>query len=535
MVSSVSSSTSSYGNSGATSTASSSAATSASAGSLASIGSSIINSVTGATINIQSLAQQLTDAENLPQQSMIDTRKAAADAKISSIGQITSSANTFLTALNGLGDPKAIAFSPQTSDPTVASFSFSSFIVPKQMDMSFVVQQLATDNSVTLPQFDSKAAVLGTSGADAGTMTITRADGTVVDTIALSGSMTLNDIADKITADNSNNNTGLNATVLNGSSSGQGGNWESLKINNGTGLSNNFTVSIAYTNAGSPLANNPTGLAVSTDPTLNTSYGQDAKIYVGGHVDPNTGSLTGGNQFSSASNTFSTLVSGVNITVNSVTANSNPVSLTTATNISGLENAVQAIVQGYNSLLQTVQSQIAYNTDPQKKGGLANDDVARNFISQMQQLTTNTVTAADGSTGTLAQLGVKTNLDGTLTVDLPTLDQVAQNNPKLLANVISSRVDSTTGATIPGSLDQMINLCNIITGPTSDLQTELKTTQTTTETAISDDQTKLDDQMTALYNRYISQFTAMQSILSSSKTDQTSLTNMMSSWSANMK
>ena len=45
----------------------------------------------------------------------------------------------------------------------------------------------------------------------------------------------------------------------------------------------------------------------------------------------------------------------------------------------------------------------------------------------------------------------------------------------------------------------------------------------------------LNTQMTALYNRYISQFTAMQDILNSSKTDGNSLTSMMTAWTAGLK
>jgi hypothetical protein len=128
------------------------------------IGSNIINSLTGATINIQNLAQQLTDATKAGRQSIIDTRKALADAKISAIGQITSSANTFQNSLSGLGSSKAISYSTQSSDPTVADFSFKSFIQPKPLNFTFSVKQIATENIVTLPPISSTATnLLGSS------------------------------------------------------------------------------------------------------------------------------------------------------------------------------------------------------------------------------------------------------------------------------------------------------------------------------------------------------------------------------------
>ena len=583
----------------------SSTSTTSSSTSQSTIGSNIVNSLTGATINIQNLAQQLTDATKAGRQSLIDSRKALADAKISSIGQITSSANTFQNSLSALGSSKAISYSTQSSDPTVADFSFKSFIQPKPLNFTFSVKQLATENIVTLPPISSSAtSLLGSStsrvltlfGAPpiasatvasgsnptnlaipAGSLTpgstmnlslptsagstqnlqvAVPASGDINDFIAsintsiaktgssapiaslgqdgasvsfsyngspqpsgsialatsikqfdLSGYTKLSDLANDITAV-----TGFSANIMNSPSGSD--TLQYLQISHGTGQANNFNVAITDPNDSQPLT---TGLSTDQGSGPTVQVGQDAIINAAG-ID-----------YTSSSNAFSNLITGVTINVHAASTGSSQVNLSTAINTSGLLSAMQAIVTGYNSLLTTVQDSIKYDPDVTKRGGLANDWVAQSFLSQLRQLTTTSIAGSGTTPVTLADIGVKTNLDGSLTIDTAAVDRVSQNNPQMLADVIASTNTST------GAIDLMANLNKVITSPAAPLQIELTQVQGKDEQAIADDQTKLDTEMAALQQRYLTQFTAMQSILNSTKNDQSGLTNMMSSWSAGLK
>ena len=583
----------------------SSTSTTSSSTSQSTIGSNIVNSLTGATINIQDLAQQLTDATKAGRQSLIDSRKALADAKISSIGQITSSANTFQNSLSALGSSKAISYSTQSSDPTVADFSFKSFIQPKPLNFTFSVKQLATENIVTLPPISSSAtSLLGSStsrvltlfgappiasatvasgsnptnlaiptgsltpgstmnlslptsaGSTQNLQVAVPASGDINDFIAsintsiaktgssapiaslgqdgasvsfsyngspqpsgsialatsikqfdLSGYTKLSDLANDITA-----LTGFSANIMNSPSGSD--TLQYLQISHGTGQANNFNVAITDPNDSQPLT---TGLSTDQGSGPTVQVGQDAIINAAG-ID-----------YTSSSNAFSNLITGVTINVHAASTGSSQVNLSTAINTSGLLSAMQAIVTGYNSLLTTVQDSIKYDPDVTKRGGLANDWVAQSFLSQLRQLTTTSIAGSGTTPVTLADIGVKTNLDGSLTIDTAAVDRVSQNNPQMLADVIASTNTST------GAIDLMANLNKVITSPAAPLQIELTQVQGKDEQAIADDQTKLDTEMAALQQRYLTQFTAMQSILNSTKNDQSGLTNMMSSWSAGLK
>ena len=583
----------------------SSTSTTSSSTSQSTIGSNIVNSLTGATINIQNLAQQLTDATKAGRQSLIDSRKALADAKISSIGQITSSANTFQNSLSALGSSKAISYSTQSSDPTVADFSFKSFIQPKPLNFTFSVKQLATENIVTLPPISSSAtSLLGSStsrvltlfgappiasatvasgsnptnlaiptgsltpgstmnlslptsaGSTQNLQVAVPASGDINDFIAsintsiaktgssapiaslgqdgasvsfsyngspqpsgsialatsikqfdLSGYTKLSDLANDITTV-----TGFSANIMNSPSGSD--TLQYLQISHGTGQANNFNVAITDPNDSQPLT---TGLSTDQGSGPTVQVGQDAIINAAG-ID-----------YTSSSNAFSNLITGVTINVHAASTGSSQVNLSTAINTSGLLSAMQAIVTGYNSLLTTVQDSIKYDPDVTKRGGLANDWVAQSFLSQLRQLTTTSIAGSGTTAVTLADIGVKTNLDGSLTIDTAAVDRVSQNNPQMLADVIASTNTST------GAIDLMANLNKVITSPAAPLQIELTQVQGKDEQAIADDQTKLDTEMAALQQRYLTQFTAMQSILNSTKNDQSGLTNMMSSWSAGLK
>ena len=504
------------------------------------IGSSIVNSITGGNIDIQSLADNLTNAEKAPRQAMLDKRKMAADSKISSIGKIQSSANEFQTSLSALGDPKALAFTPQSSDLNVADFAYQSFVAPKPVNFSFVVKQLATENTVTLPPINSKTALIGTDGADQGIITIRRPDGTVVDTINFSGSQTLSDVAAAINKNASTNKTGLTATILNGIANVDGSVPQNLTISSGTGAKNNFSVELTFKQNGNDFNSNTTGLKLNTNSTLNSSAGQDAVIATGPYTDPVTNQIAFQNTFSSSTNTFSNLISGVNINVRRTTTDTNPVTLASENNLQGLANALQTMINGFNNLLNTVKAEVKYDQDLAKRGGLANDSIGKTFISQLRQLTTKAFPDGNGNTFTLADIGVKTNtMDGTLSLDMNIVSQVQQTRPEIMAAVLASKSaiqpDGTTWKGPTGAVEQMIALNKIVVGSGSDFSNLLDKTKNTDENEISDAQAKLDSDMAALKNRYLTQFTAMQNILNATKSDQTSLTNMMSSWTAGLK
>lgn len=503
--------------------------------------SAIIKSLTGAQIDIQELATNLTSATRAPQQTAIDARKTAADAKISAIGRIQASAKAFQDALSGYGDPKAIQYQPTTSNSAIATFSFRSYYQPTEVDFSFKVTTLATENRVSFPGL-----------ASTGNFSLKTSSG-IVETSYQS----LSELSTWIKAQ-----TGFSATILNG---------RDLIVSKGTGATNNFTaytsspVITAVNGTSVTLANlpssgdvtlpgianpisysslvdlqakvaqqtgNPANLSgTSLDVNFSTSQTGNAKVYSNGLSSTGSDATieANGQTYTSSSNRFSTLVSGINIDVTATSASE--VRISTTRNTDKFVLALKSIVDGYNDLLATVKKEMNYDPDVKKRGGLANDSVARDLLNQMRRLTTDTISGYSSlvPTITLAQVGMITNRDGTLQLDTFKIDQIAQNNPEQLEAAIASNASSK------GALDKMKTLIDTVLGRNSSFQTLYNTTSTTILSKIQDDTDKLNEQMDALKQRYLTQFVAMQNVVLQSQKTQESLTNYMTSWTAGLK
>ena len=179
-----------------------------------------------------------------------------------------------------------------------------------------------------------------------------------------------------------------------------------------------------------------------------------------------------------------------------------------------------------------MHDEIKYDPDIKKRGGLANDFVSKSLINQMRQLTTQPITTPTGLDNTLAQVGVKTKLDGTLEIDETVLSKTIIQNPDMINYVMGST------NTVVGMIDRMNGMTDKIlgqNGKTSALITEQDQLQNKDIPNINDQVTKLATHMESVQQRYLKQFTIMQNILVDSKNTQSSLTSSMAAWTAGLK
>lgn len=470
------------------------------------ISQNIVQSLTGSSLDIQKLATDLVSAVRAPQQADLDTKKTLADAKVSSIGKIMSSASGLKSALSGYGDPKSIAFTP-VADPN-ASFTFHVGSPARTVDLSFQVNNVATKNQVMLAGLAGGGSMAGELGD--GSLKINYTDSTgrsAVQSFDLTQYATLTDLQTAIQGV-----TGFDAQIV---ATGSGTNsLQYLTITHGTGAANNFTVETVHSSDGTILTD-----GLQTKAGANASSGTDASLTYNGVT------------FTSPTNTFSNFVPDLQITLNASMAQSTTptnVHLQTTSNTAGCKQALDDIVAAYNGLLKTLQTEITYDKDATKRGGLANDPVARSLLNQMRALSTDPITLANGKSVTMADVGVRTNQDGSLMIDTTQFNTVMANSPGLLESVISSGKSA-------GALERFMNLTDVITGPTSSLKAESDTATNTDLAKIATAQQKLNDAMDALQARYLQQFSDMQTIVNASKTTQDSLTQSMQAWTAGLK
>jgi flagellar hook-associated protein 2 len=389
----------------ATSTATSTAATTAStstsssASSNASIGSSILSSLNanGASIDTGTLVTQLTAAQKSSLEDPITTKQAANTAQISAVATLTSDLSTFSTSLNALVQGGTLQTQPVSSDTSVMTVAAVAGTPVGSLSQSVTVNALAYAQSV-------KSSAYSTSQAfDSGTLTLTVGTGSPITINVDSSNNTLAGIAQTING----KNAGITANVITGSDG-----TATLVLKGTTGAANSFTLTSSDTGSeGTSLSALSYGGA-STNGLTQTQAAQDASVTVDGVT------------VTRSSNTFNDVVPGVSMTL----AKTGTINLSSTRPNAAITEAVNDFVSAYNQLLSEINTDTAAATSTASAGPLQGNSALRQLKTQLSKLTTTPLNAT-GTIRTLAELGVSTAQDGTLSVNSTTLTNMLTNHP----------------------------------------------------------------------------------------------------------
>ena len=255
----------------------------------------------------------------------------------------------------------------------------------------------------------------------------------------LSATDTLVTVRDKI-----NTIAGMTATIVQGGTDTDPLYY--LSVKSATGSINNFYADVTAIGGTTPLDGADTSnLDPVADGLLGNYYssltvGQDAKISIDGVT------------ISSSTNVFDKAIPGVIITA--VGTSDYPVTIKSETNTTALTAAINSLVTGYNQVIATMSAEMAYNsTDNTNSGGLANNATARTLVEQLRSFTTQQIQGYDNNVYTLADIGVKTNRDGTLTLDQAAFDTALSTKPDMVAAVMASKQSLSDSRLSPGKID----------------------------------------------------------------------------------
>ena len=292
---------------------------------------------------------------------------------------------------------------------------------------------------ITFSSADGRAIKMGLSS------NLTAADTGLKPNVLLNMDLTSNDtlvtVRDKI-----NTISGMTATIV------QGGTDSSplyyLSVKSATGAINNFYADVTAIGGTTPLDGADTSnLDPSADGLLGNYYtslslGQDAKISIDGVL------------ISSTTNVFDKAIPGVTITAVSPTDSNTPVTIKSETNTTALTAAINSLVTGYNQVIATMTTEMTYDAnDNTKSGGLANSAIARTLMEQLRNFTTQQIQGYDNNSYTLADIGVKTNRDGTLTLDQAAFNTALTSKPDMVAAVMSSKQSISDSRLLPGKIE----------------------------------------------------------------------------------
>ena len=166
-----------------------------------------------------------------------------------------------------------------------------------------------------------------------------------------------------------------------------------------------------------------------------------------------------------------------------------------------IEEQIQGFVDAYNEVINHYEVNSVYNAEAEIEGPLATDSTARRTVDQIGDIVSN-VYAVDGGLSILAQIGISTEQDGTLSLDLEALNTALDD-----------------------SVDDVFELITSDDGPLSALKTQiddvyvdpdngtLESRQDTLQDSIEDLQGRIDDEDERLADQAETlrgQFTAME-------------------------
>ena len=412
-----------------------------------SAGSSILTSLgAGSGIDTASLVTNLVTATYSAKEQTLQTKTDANTAKISSLGTLTSGIDSFASALQSLVAGGTLKSQPTTSDSSIVTATAQSGTNIGMLSSQIEVRQLATAQSL-VSDYITDPSVAGT-----GSLTLTVGTGGSARSfnIAIGTDHTLAGLAAAVNAANTGTTpSGVTASVITDS------NGSRLVVKGATGAANSFSL----TANGDADANLTRFASTGTGAGMTVAQpAQDAIIRMDG-VDT-----------THSTNTVSDLISGV--TLNLVSAKiGTTVSLGTARPTDGITQAVNDYVTAYNTLKGEIDTALAAaSVDGNTPAGALHGNSAIAQMKTMLQRITSTALSSN-ATGpkTLAEIGVSTGQNGTLSVDANKLSAAlttypdaveAMFNPSQRSDSPLIKITSAMGATKPGTY----TLTNIVAG-----------------------------------------------------------------------
>jgi flagellar hook-associated protein 2 len=453
----------------------------------------------GMNLDIDSLVSKLMAVEQQPVTSL-QTKEASYKTQLSAFSTLKSTLSSLQTAAQAINTTaKFAAFSASVADTTVATASASGSAAAGTY--SLTVDQLAQAQKVKTDSYASTTSTIssGTLSIQTGT---TDANGfTASKTVNItinSSNNTLQGVRDAINA----SGAGVTATLVNDGGSTP---YRLVLTSQNTGTANTFKMSGI-----SGLDFDPSNTAGSSLTQIQGAV--DAKFSIDG-ID-----------FVKSSNSVSDAIDGVTLNLAKTNTNSST-TLTITRDTSSMADKISSFVQAYNTAIQVMRSQTSYNADTKAAGTLNGDSTVRSITQQLRSITSTPVTA-NGSNKYLSDIGITTNVDGTLSIDSTKLNK-ALSDPTQDVSAMFAKVGDNSGfaAKIDAAMTAAIGDSGTIKARTDGINETIKNIDKRIEA--------MNVRLEAVEARYRAQFTALDTTLSSLNSTSSYLTQQLATLQTN--
>ena len=529
----------------------------------------------GSGLNTTEIIDALVNAERAPAESQITKKREQRTVEISGLGQVKQG---FEALNNGLVPATGLTGLVASSTGTALDIEIDDMAKASAFSHSVLVDSVAAGQTLVFDGYAGETASVGT-----GSLTLSfgkwesngsfsaNSDRSDVTVNIASGDGTLAGLRDAINAADAD----VTASILKTSTSSY-----ALVLKSRDGADHAMRIT-ATEDAGAA------GLAdfayTAVDASVQTIAASDASLRLDGTT------------ITRDSNTITDLLDGMKLTLKSTSSTASLVSARydTATATA----AMQLVVDGLNGMNEMLGSMSKRGVGGEEDGPLAGDPLVRSLQRQLRNYTTTSLTGFQDDPVYLADFGVKTERDGTITLDQDVFRRTFEANPDSFAAVTNSRITSSSGlvsaavlgtqpadgvytfdlaadgsATINGdamtrdgsdysiATGDAAGLKLSITGNGADakiyvgtsliekissfatdvlaLNSDLSLKITRYNEDLSDyesELTNLDTRIESIRARYVARFSAMESAVTSLKETGKSLDNMMDAWRASLQ
>ncbi|MGE5451512.1 MAG: flagellar filament capping protein FliD [Acidobacteriota bacterium] len=437
-----------------------------------------------ADINPASMATQLATAYTQPTQSLITTQTKAAQTASSALSKLQSALRAFDSALASLSSKSSVQqYAATFSASTYGSATANNTAQPGSY--SVFVEQLATTNQVAYSDLPAVPVATG------GPINVNLADGS---------SFSVNLSA----ADQDGDGTLSQAEIARAinQAGGNGGKVTAMIVT--VGGSSQLVMSSGQSGQSGAITLDASALPVST---LKDSLSAPTQLVAAQDAIVWLGAQGSGIKLQQSTNTF-TAIQGVSMTfTQKMNAGDAPMTLTVASDAGGTASNVKSFVDAYNTLEKALD-ELTKSGDA-KTGADAAPFASDSGIRALRERLTNLIRQDFGGLK-LMDFGVSADRYGVLSVDTTKLNNALTAHPGGLDQVLG-KASLTNSSGLLGSLDKYMDVwLSSTNGQIKNRQTSVGQAQKT----LAQRQARLDDQYNNFYQRYLQQFSQLQTLQS---------------------
>ncbi|MGU3524204.1 flagellar filament capping protein FliD [Enterobacteriaceae bacterium C23F] len=424
------------------------------------------------SIDPTQMATQLAQYDILAMQNALKKQTDTLAAQRTALSSLRTAMTTFRTAITGLNSASNSVLKNIASMNQEGIANITASASARKGTYSLNVTQLATAQQTGYPDLTDES-IKGAKG----TMSIT-VDGKSID-INMDDLESLSDFADAVNKaefpeGSDGEKTGVTASLVR-----TDGKVTLMLSSDQTGAKNSIQIDTS----------GMTGNSTIFDKTDSISDAQDAKFTLG----------NSSNELTSSSNTLSNLVDGVSIQLTGLTEANKPLIITVDTDTSGTQEQVQAFIDAYNGLKDTLKTLTASGSGGSGRGAFAGDASMSSLSSELSNMLRGTFGDQN-----MTKFGITADKDGKLTLDSNQLNEQLKNDPQSVTDFFNG--DKGLLKTMDKSLDKYLSSTSgLLKGREDTLDREQKD--------IDDKTAKIQTRYDSSYNRYLKQFTQLQQVM----------------------